>query len=159
MSSRTMQHGNLRMSLPDGWSDATQIVAVGPMEKGFRSSLAVSSEPAAPREGLAQHAARVLPMLVSEGPATFGTQNGFLREYRHVARGAKLAQLQFYVLSGGLVHTFTYTQLAERMTVSRATAERLFASVFLGDAPVATPMSPRIRPKGVHFRFMRSIAA
>ncbi|SEN02018.1 hypothetical protein SAMN05444354_12873 [Stigmatella aurantiaca] len=168
MSSRTMQHGNLRMSLPEGWSDATQIVAVGPMEKGFRSSLAVSSEPAAPREGLGQHAARVLPMLrkvteqfelVAEGPATFGTQNGFLREYRHVARGVKLSQLQFYVLSGGLVHTFTYTQLAERMTVSRATAERLFASVFLGDAPVATPMSPRIRPKGVHFRFLRSIAA
>lgn len=176
MSSRTMEYGNLRMSLPSGWSDATQIVAAGPAENGFRSSLAVSSEPARPRETLAQYVARVLPMLgrmteqfqlVAERPATFGELNGFLREYTHVTRGVKLGQLQFYVMRDGVVHTFTYTQRAERMAISRFTAEKLFASVKLGPpagaagAPVPAPAPVPIRPRSnvVELRFMRRIAA
>ncbi|MDY7224783.1 DcrB-related protein [Hyalangium rubrum] len=171
MSPRTMQYGNLRMTLPEGWSDGTQIVATGPAEQGFRSSLAVSSEPARPRETVTEYAARVAGMLskvteqfelVSERPATYGSVSGFMREYTHVARGVKLAQIQFYVLREGVVHTFTYTQRAERINVSRHVAERLFASVNL--APVSAPGASaapvmRARARYVEPRFRRIIAA
>ncbi len=173
MNGRTMQYGNLRMTLPEGWSDATQVVATGPVEQGFRSSLAVSSEPAKPRETVAEYAARVLPVLskvteqfqlVGERPATFGQVSGFVREYTHLARGVKLAQLQFYVLRDGMIHTFTYTQRAEKMVLGRNVAERLFASVNLGaaasqgSAPAGgAPM--RARARYVEPRFRRLIAA
>jgi hypothetical protein len=168
MSGRTMQYGNLKMSLPDGWSDATQIVATGPSENGFRSSLAASCEPARPKETAAEYAKRVLPMLskvteqfqlVSERPATFGSVTGFVREYTHMARGAKLAQIQFYVVRDGAAHTFTYTQRAERINVSRHVAERLFASVQLTQPTVAAPAPMRARARYVEPRFRRFIAA
>jgi hypothetical protein len=173
-----MQYGNLQMALPEGWSDATQIVATGPAEDGFRSSLAYSSEALRPRETPPQYAARMLAVLsrvteqfqlVAERPATFGTLSGFLREYTHMARGVKLAQLQFYVLADGRVHTFTFTQRAERMPATRHIAEKLLASATLGGsstAPAASALAPtapaamRARPsKYIEPRHLRIIAA
>jgi hypothetical protein len=168
MSGRTMQYGNLRITLPDGWTDATQIVATGPSDNGFRSSLAASCEPARPRETVTEYAQRVLPMLgkvteqfqlVSERPATFGNVSGFVREYTHMARGAKLAQIHFYVLRDGVAHTFTYTQRAERISNSRYVAERLFASVNLTQPTAAPPPPMRARARYVEPRFRRLIAA
>src|SRR4051812_40791391 len=176
MNSHTMQYGSLRMSLPDGWSDATQIVAAGPVENGFRSSLAYTTEALRPRETPPQFAARMLTVLskateqfqlVAERPATFGTVGGFLREYTHLVRGEKLAQLQFYVVREGTVHMFTFTQKADRMQASRPMAEKLFASVNLGApvsaAPAASsaPVLPmRARPsRYIEPRHMRIIAA
>ncbi|MFL5343240.1 MAG: DcrB-related protein [Hyalangium sp.] len=173
MNARTMQYGNLQMSLPDGWSDATQIVAAGPVEDGFRSSLAYTSEQLRPRETPPQFAARMLASiknsteqfeLVGERTATFGTLAGFLREYTHVVRGVKLAQLQFYVVRPGVVHMFTFTQKAERMQASRPVAEKLFASANLG-MPVAPAAASNVLPmraqnsKYIEPRLMRLIAA
>ena len=172
MNPRTMQYGNLRMTLPEGWSDGTQILATGPAEQGFRSSLAVLAEPARPRETVADYAARVGGMLskvteqfelVSERPATFGGTSGFVREYTHLARGVKLTQIQFYVLREGVAHTFTYTQRTERINVSRHVAEKLFAAVNLtpASAPGAAGTGPvmRARARYVEPRFRRLIAA
>jgi hypothetical protein len=172
MNPRTMQYGNLRMTLPEGWSDGTQILATGPAEQGFRSSLAVLAEPARPRETVADYAARVGGMLskvteqfelVSERAATFGSTSGFVREYTHLARGVKLTQIQFYVLREGVVHTFTYTQRTERINVNRHVAEKLFASVNLTPAsvPGAAGSGPvmRARARYVEPRFRRLIAA
>ena len=175
MSSRTMQYGSLQMSLPEGWSDATQIVASGPVEDGFRSSLGYTMEAIRPRETPPQFAARMLSQmreklegvqLVAEKPATFGTMGGFLRETTHVAHGMKLAQLHFYVARAGVVHIFTFTQRAERLQASRAVAEKLFASATLSApaeakaASVSTlPSSTRQRPSYIEPRHLRIIAA
>ncbi|WP_224245247.1 DcrB-related protein [Hyalangium gracile] len=175
MNSRTMNHGNLQLSLPDGWSDATRIVASGPVEDGFRSSLAYTTEPLRPRETPPQFAQRMLGVLkssseqfqlVGERPATFGILGGFLREYTHMVGGVKVAQLQFYVVREGVVHMFTFTQKAERMQATRHVAEKLFASASLGAAPSASaPASAgappmRARPsRYIEPRHMRIIAA
>jgi hypothetical protein len=172
MNTRTMQYGNLRMTLPEGWSDGTQILATGPAEQGFRSSLAVMTEPAKPRETVAEYAGRVAGMLskmteqfelVSERPATYGNVSGFVREYNHLARGVKLTQIQFYVIREGVAYTFTYTQRNERIGMGRATAEKLFASVNLTppSAPAAAGSGPvmRARARYVEPRFRRIIAA
>ena len=173
MNPRTMKYGNLQMTLPEGWSDGTQILATGPSDQGFRSTLAVLAEPVKPRETVAEYAARVLGMLsksteqfelVSERPATFGSVSGFVREYNHTVRGGvRLAQIQFYVMRDGQVYTFTYTQRAERINMSRHTAEKLFASVNLTStsAPAAAGSGPamRARARYVEPRFRRLIAA
>jgi hypothetical protein len=174
MSSRTMQYGSLQMSLPEGWSDATQIVASGPVEEGFRSTLGYTTETIRPREMPPQFATRMLAQLrqtheglqlVSERPATFGTLGGFLRETTHVAHGMKLAQLHFYVAKGGVVHVFTFTQKAERLQATRAVAERMFASANVtapaaGGASVSSmPRSARPMPKYIEPRHLRLIAA
>lgn len=171
MNPRTMKYGNLQMTLPEGWSDGTQILATGPTDQGFRTTLAVMAEPVKPRETVAEYAARVLGMLskategfelVSERPATFGSVAGFMREYHHTARGVRLAQIQFYVLREGQAYTFTYTQRAERIHLSRHTAEKLFASVNLTSsaAPAAAGSGPvmRARARYVEPRFRRLIA-
>jgi len=175
MNARTMQYGSLQMTLPEGWSDATRIVASGPMEDGFQSSLGYRTEAVLSRETPPQFAVRMLNQmrqmhegvqLVAEKPATFGAMGGFLRETTHVAHGMKLAQLHFYVARGGVVHIFTFTQKAERLQASRAIAEKLFASATLS-APAAAPGAPastlppamRPRPKYVEPRHLRIIAA
>jgi hypothetical protein len=173
MTANTMQYGSLQMTLPEGWSDATQIVASGPVEDGYRSSLSYKVEPVLPREMPAQFAARMLSrlremqegfQLVSERPATFGTNGGFLRETTHVAHGMKLAQLHFYVARAGVVHVFTFTQKAERLQATRAVAERMFGSANVS-APGAGVSSPgmnrggRPMPKYIEPRHLRLIAA
>jgi hypothetical protein len=175
MSANTMQYGSLQMSLPEGWSDATQIVASGPVEDGFRSTLGYKTEAVRPRELPPQFAARMLAKLketqeqfelVSERPMTFGTNGGFLRETTHVANGVKLAQLHFYVARAGVVHIFTFTNKAERLQATRAVAERMFASANVG-VPAAGPGAPasgpnrggRPMPKYIEPRHLRIIAA
>jgi hypothetical protein len=174
MNATTMQYGSLQMSLPEGWSDATRIVASGPVEEGgYRSSLGYTVEKVLPREMPAQFAARMLArlkemqegfQLVSERPATFGTNGGFLRETVHVAHGMKLAQLHFYVARGGVVHVFTFTQKAERLQATRAVAERMFASANVTAPAVGAPASSlnragRPMPKYIEPRHLRLIAA
>ena len=174
MNAHTMQYGSLQMTLPQGWSDATQIVASGPVEAdGHRSSMSYKVEPVLPREMPAQFAARMLKrlremqegfQLVSERPATFGTNGGFLRETTHVAHGMKLAQLHFYVAKGGAVHVFTFTQKAERLQATRAVAERMFASANVtapaaGASASSMPRTARPMPKYIEPRHLRLIAA
>ncbi|RKG95113.1 DUF1795 domain-containing protein [Corallococcus sp. CA053C] len=136
---RSIRHGPLRVVLPEGWFDASQIVAVGPEEDGFRSNLVVSLEPAVPGETLEQYAARMLEGVrsatdfrhVSQKKATFGANSGVLREYTFRMESLVLAQLQFYVLREQVGFTFTYTQLANRLAATRSEAESLLASVTL----------------------------
>jgi hypothetical protein len=174
MNPHTMQYGSLQMTLPQGWSDATQIVASGPAVNGYRSALGYKVEPVLPREMPAQFAKRMLNrlkemqegvQLVSERPATFGTNAGFLRETTHVANGAKLAQLHFYVARAGVVHVFTFTQKADRLQATRAVAERMFGSANVSapaapGAPASSmPGAARPRPKYIEPRHLRIIAA
>jgi hypothetical protein len=162
-----MQYGSLQMPLAEGWSDATEIVASGPVEDGFRSTLSYKVETVRPREMPPQFATRMLAklketheqfQLVSERPATFGTNGGFLRETTHVAHGVKLAQLHFYVARAGVVHVFTFTQKAERLQATRAVAERMFGSASVG---VSAPNrgGGRPMPKYIEPRHLRIIAA
>jgi hypothetical protein len=173
MNPHTMQYGSLQMSLPQGWSDATQIVASGPAVNGYRSALSYKVEPVLPREMPVQFAARMLNrlremqegvQLVSERPATFGTNAGFLRETTHVANGGvKMAQLHFYVARAGAVHVFTFTQKAENLQATRAAAEQMFASANVNastGASVSTlPRASRPMPKYIEPRHLRLIAA
>jgi hypothetical protein len=173
MNPSTMQYGSLQMTLPQGWSDATQIVASGPAVNGYRSSLGYKVEPVLPREMPVQFAARMLNrlkemqegvQLVSERPATFGTNAGFLRETTHVANGMKLAQLHFYVARAGVVHVFTFTQKAENLQATRAVAEQMFASANVsapaaGASASSMPRAARPMPKYIEPRHLRLIAA
>lgn len=133
----SIRHGPLTIPLPEGWFDASQVVAMGPEEGGFRSSLVVSVEPARPEETVQQFAARMLPgvrkvapgfTLVGEKAANFGGKDGVLREYTFQVEGALVAQLQFYLVKSGVGLTFTYTQLAARLPATRAVAEKFFTA-------------------------------
>ncbi|RYZ41919.1 MAG: DUF1795 domain-containing protein [Myxococcaceae bacterium] len=147
-----IRHGPLRIALPEGWFDASHIVAVGPEEDGFRANLVVSLEPAVPRETLEQFAARMLEGVrgaqdfrqVSQKKATFGANAGVLREYTFRMEALSLAQLQFYVLREQVGFTFTYTQRADRLATTRAEAESLLASVTL-DSMADLSLRPTFR--------------
>jgi len=119
------------------------VVAMGPEEAGFRSSLVVSVEPARPGETVEQFSARMLPgvrkvapgfILLSEQLATFGGKDGVLREYTFEVEGTVVAQLQFYLVKSGVGFTFTYTQLAARLKDTRAVAEKFFTGTQLSGA-------------------------
>lgn len=148
-SPKSIRHGPLRLTLPDGWFDASQVVAVGPEEDGFRSNLVVSLEPTAPGEDVQAFAARMLEgaraapgfTLVDERSATFGANTGVLREYTLTVQGHRLAQLQFHILKHAVGFTFTYTQRAGRLSATRAEAERFFATAQV-DAPVELALRP-----------------
>ncbi|MFP2902182.1 DcrB-related protein [Corallococcus sp. 4LFB] len=151
MAPRSIRHGPLRVSLPDGWFDASQVVAVGPEEDGFRANLVVSLEPAVPGETLEQFAARMLEGVrgaeafrqLSERKATFGANAGVLREYSFRMQGLALAQLQFHVLREQVAFTFTYTQRVHRLDATRAVAESLLASVTL-DSTAELALRPTV---------------
>ena len=149
---KSIRHGPLRVVLPEGWFDASQVVAVGPEEDGFRSNLVASLEPAVPGETLEQYAARMLEgmrsatdfRLVSEKKAaTFGANTGVLREYTFRMESLVLAQLQFYVLREQVAFTFTYTQRANRLAATRSVAEAMLASVTL-DSTAELALRPTV---------------
>jgi hypothetical protein len=141
MAENTLRHADLILPLPKGWSDASQIIAMGPIEDGFRTSLIVNGDVARDGESAEQYARRILPEvkkaapgcdIVSEGAATFGVLSGWLREIAWSSAGLKLVQLQLHVISDGVARTFTYTQRADRIAATRAVAEHLFSAVRLG---------------------------
>lgn len=149
----SIRHGPLTLPLPDGWFDASQVVAMGPEDGGFRTSMVVSLEPVHPGESAQQFAARMLPQvqkvapgfsLVAEKDATYGDKEGVLREHTFTVEGLRVAQLQFLTVKNGVGYTFTYTQRADRLARTRAVAEQLFVSAKLGTEPLAPRLS-RIR--------------
>ncbi|ATB33423.1 DcrB-related protein [Melittangium boletus] len=135
-ASNVIRHGPLVLSLPNGWFDASQVVAVGPEEEGFRANVVVSIEPANQGETVTRFAARALAglrksqdfVLGNEREATFGPHQGVLREYTFTLQGVRLAQLQFTVLKDQVGYTFTYTQRPEKMAKTRGVAEAFFAA-------------------------------
>ncbi|ADO70897.1 DUF1795 domain-containing protein [Stigmatella aurantiaca] len=138
-----IKHGALRLSLPEGWLDASQVVAVGPEERGFRPNLVVSIEPLRPGETLAQFTQRSLVhlrrlegfSLAEERAATFGPHQGVLREYTFRIQGVLMAQYQFQILQNSVGYSFTYCQLPEKMAATRAVAEQFFATAQVSANP------------------------
>lgn len=135
-----IQHNEVMLALPSGWEDGSQVIALGPVDGSFRPNLVVSRE-AARSETAEQFAKRQLPSLrsalkglavVAEGPASFGSNKGFLRQHTFTAQGAKLGQLQFYVLHGQFAYTLTFTHLANKLAGTRKLAEQLLGSVKVG---------------------------
>jgi len=138
-----IQHNDLYLSLPSGWEDGTQVVALGPVDGSFRPNLVASHEPTKGMESAERFALRQLPALkqalqgftlIKDAPATYGRLTGHLREHHFTTRGAKLGQLQFYVVEGRTAYTFTFTHLSNKLAASRKLAEQLFAQAQLRSA-------------------------
>ena len=135
-----IHHNQVTVQLPSGWEDGTQVVALGPVDGGFRPNLVASQEPTKGSETSEQFAQRQLPALkqvlqgfsmVREGVMTLGPHRGFLREHLFNVRGSKLAQLQFYLVVGRTAYTFTYTHLANKLATTRKTAEQMIGAVVI----------------------------
>lgn len=143
MSPSFIKHGTLRLPLPEGWLDASQVVAVGPEDNGFRPNLVASLDPLPPGETLARFAQRTLEVLrkvqgfslVEERPATFGPHQGVLREYLFVVQGIRMAQYQFQLVKDSVGYSFTYSERPEKMASTKAVADRFFATLQVGDSP------------------------
>lgn len=150
MTTSFIKHGALRLALPEGWLDASQVVAVGPEDNGFRPNLVASTEPLAPGDTLARFAQRSLEMLrkvqgfslVEERQATFGPHQGILREYTFALQGIRMAQYQFQMVKDSVGYSFTYSQRPEKLGATRAVADRFFAAAQVGDS--AEPTVPRL---------------
>ena len=137
MSGSTFRHNYLTISLPDLWEDASQVIALGPEDGGFRPNVVFSDEPTKPGETAIQYAARQLPQLelaltgytlINERSARFGPNSGFLREHTFSMDKGDIRQFQFYVIISGRAYTLTFTNLNERFESARTTAEMLFAN-------------------------------
>jgi hypothetical protein len=143
MTTSLIKHGTLRLPLPEGWLDASQVVAVGPEDNGFRPNLVVSIEPLSPGETLAQFSRRSLEALrkvdgfslVEERTAIFGPHQGVLREYTFRVQGMRMAQYQFQLVKDSVGYAFTYSQRPEKLAATRAVADRFFAAAQVGDSP------------------------
>ncbi len=139
-----VKHNELSFPVPAEWADATQPMALGPVDGNYRPSFVVSSERARPGEAAAGFAARHLPFLkgtldgytlVKEGAATFGANAGFLREHSFSLNGERLAQLQLYLVVGAGAYVATFTEKAARLPAVRRTAEQIFEKLQVAVAP------------------------
>ena len=147
---RTMRHGDISLTIPDNWQDATQIFAIGPEVAGFRPNLSVGFDAALDDEEEADgYAERMLPAarrmfkdlkVVSEGDTKIGPYSGYLREQTFTASGRKLVQLHFMVRRGGRFYNLTFTHLAEEVEDARELAQQLIASAHLGGAAEAAAL-------------------
>jgi hypothetical protein len=140
MAGNALQHNYLTLSLPAGWEDASQVIALGPEDSGFRPNLVFSQEPTKPGESAAQFAARQLPqlkqaltgyVLVKEGMAKFGPNQGFLREHTFKMDKGEIGQLQFYVIINNRAYTFTFTHLKGKLAGAKSIAEKLLTEARL----------------------------
>jgi hypothetical protein len=150
-TSSLIKHGALRLTLPEGWLDASQVVAVGPEDQGFRPNIVVSIEPLPAGETLTRFAQRSLKnlrtadgfSLVEERTATFGPHQGVLREYSFSVQGIRLAQFQFQIVKDQVGYSLTYCQRPEKMAATRGVAERFFAAAQVSEMS-AEPTVPRL---------------
>jgi hypothetical protein len=145
-----LRHNYLNLVIPDGWEDASQVIALGPEDDGFRPNLVFSQEPTKPGESAAEFAYRQLPelrkaltnyYLVWEGEATFGSNFGFLREHTFSMEKGEFGQLQFYVVINDRAYNFQFTHLRENMADARVMAESLFTKAELL-LPAHEPLTP-----------------
>jgi hypothetical protein len=137
-----MQHNYLTVPLPADWEDASQVIALGPEQHGFRSNLVFSQESTEFGETAADFAERQLPKLqeallkyqvVKEGPARYGPNSGYLREHTFsidIDKG-EIGQLQFYCVMGGRCYTFTFTHVKGSLDAAKPIAEKMFAQARL----------------------------
>jgi hypothetical protein len=132
----TLVHNNLTLYLPDDWEDASQIVALGPVDNLFRPNIVFSDEPSIPGETSQEFAARQLAplraqltnfVLVQEGVRRFGPNEGFLREQSFSMEKGDIQQMQFYMVQGARAYSFTVTHLRDRLNEVRTIAEQVFA--------------------------------
>lgn len=134
------QHGPLSLLLPSGWYDATQLLVVGPKDKGFRPNLSVIAQPDHEKLSAEQYAHAVLPamrqglknfQLLREGPARLGALSGYRLEFTLERDRLQLGQLQFIAVHNELIWSFTYTQRASRLEENLDFAEELIGGVRL----------------------------
>jgi hypothetical protein len=123
-----IRHNEISLPLPPGWEDHSQVLAVGPREGNFRPNIVITFEFPDGNESVEHFARRQLPSLqksldrlevIAEGPVIFGGLSGYLREYRFVINNITAKQLQFHVLAGPKIYTFTYTDLPDRPVLDR----------------------------------------
>ena len=152
MTANIIEHNYLSVALPEDWEDASQVMALGPEDSGFRPNLVFSQEPTLPGETDIAFATRQLPelrqalgdydyVLINEGEARFGQNLGFLREHTFTFEETQLRQFQFYIIQGDRCSTFTFTHRDDRFSSVRAIAEKMFAQAWLMPhrAAAATP--------------------
>ena len=141
-----LQHNFLNIQLLDGWDDASDIVALGPEEEGFRPNLVFSHEPTKPGETAEEFAARQLPQLRAalkgyavrnEGRRRFGPNVGFVREQEFRMEKGDIGQLQFYVVLAGRCYTFTVTHLLKHIDRAREIAEQTISRARLSVGSLA----------------------
>lgn len=137
MAANVLKHNYLTIPLPDEWEDASQVIALGPEDQGFRPNVVFSQEPTEPGETAADFAARQLEplhraltnyVLIEEQNIKLGPNAGFLREHKFSMDKGEIRQFQFYVIMGGRAYTFTFTHLEGRFESTRPTAKNLFAA-------------------------------
>ena len=138
-----LRHGDIEIELPEGWADASQIVAVAPALKGsaFRPTLVAVASPMAAKETLNAFAARHLKSLQrlqgfkleSDQTTKLGPHTGWERVYQLTLNGSCYRQLQFLTgVGGGLL--LTYSDLAAPFEESVTEGRALIAAMSVGGA-------------------------
>lgn len=137
---RTLVHDYLTLYLPEGWTDASQVIALGRAEGGFRPNIVFSQEPTKNFETVEEFAARQLLQLkealaryelLEQGAITFGQLPGYLRQHAFKMDKGWIGQLQFYHVRDGRCYTFTLTHLKEHLHTLKPIAEELLSRLQL----------------------------
>ncbi len=141
MGHRTIEQGAVRIEAPDGWVDASQLIALGPDGGGYRPSLVVSTQPGLSEEIDAQAFAESLSgtlrailkgyAVVSEDEATFGPWTGQLREHIFSQGNLQLRQLQFHLVRESTGYVFSFTHRADDADAGKVAAS-LFERIQFG---------------------------
>src|SRR5690349_13653957 len=144
MGDRTIGHGAVSIEAPDGWVDASQLIALGPESGGYRPPLVVSTQPGPSEDVDAQAFAdsllgtlrRILKgyTTVNEDEVTYGPWTGLLREHTFEHQGLKLRQLQFHLVRSGTGYVFSFTHRADEDDV-RDLAASIFEQIQFGGGP------------------------
>ena len=164
MGHRTIEQGAVRIEAPDGWVDASQLIALGPDSGGYRPSLVVSTQPGLSEEIDAQAFAESLSAtlrailkgyaVVSEDEATFGPWTGQLREHTFSQGSLQLRQLQFHLVRESTGYVFSFTHRADEEDV-----RELAASIFeqIQFAPITAAEPEDVDPELAAFRARPSV--
>jgi hypothetical protein len=146
MGARTISHGAVSIEAPDGWVDASQLIALGPDSGGYRPSLVVSVQHGLRDDADAQSFAEGLTatlramlkgyVLVNEDEVTYGPWTGHLREHTFTHATLQLRQLQFHVVREGTGYVFSFTHRADEED-ARDLAGTLFEQIQFGPSAPA----------------------
>ncbi|MEO0813271.1 MAG: DcrB-related protein [Myxococcota bacterium] len=133
---------SLRLQMPSGWSDQSQLVGLGPQRPdGTQPNIVVVREPAGTSptaEDFAENSLKELRAsaagysLKKDLKKSFAGRSGILRFHELQDEGRTLSQVVFYFLAQGVPTAVVFTDTVSRADALRTLAESTLRSIQLG---------------------------
>ncbi|MCP4501892.1 MAG: DUF1795 domain-containing protein [Deltaproteobacteria bacterium] len=130
--------GSLSFDVPEGFSDQSQVVLLGPVKGGFQENLFITKDTDAKEQDLESYVDEQIAsfhvdtegyQLIERDERVVGGSPALSLEHRFDSEGVSIAQLQVYVKKEDGIEVFAFTHHADHFSIAKKRAGAFLKSV------------------------------